>query len=91
MLAGNVKLGAMKTTIDLPETLLADVRAAAERRGWTVRVVFEESLREFVEREQSKAATEPFRLAHTVVRGSEFPAMSFAQMLEATDPDRLSD
>ena len=79
----------MKTTVDLPENLLTEVRAAAERRGWTVRVVFEESLRAFLQREEASIRDEPFRLAHTVVHGREFPGMSFTQMLEATDPNRL--
>jgi metal-responsive CopG/Arc/MetJ family transcriptional regulator len=82
-------LKAMKTTIDLPETLLAEVRAVAEKRGWTVRVVFEESLRAFVQQEETRAKSKPFRLAHTVVKGRTFPSMSFAEMLQATAPDRL--
>jgi metal-responsive CopG/Arc/MetJ family transcriptional regulator len=79
----------MKTTIDLPETLLAEVRAVADRRGWTMRVVFEESLRAFVHQEESRAKIKPFRLAHSVVKGRKFPSMSFAEMIEATAPDRL--
>jgi hypothetical protein len=78
----------MKTTVDLPATLLSEVRAAADKRGWTVRVVFEESLRAFLEREDVRSTPEPFRLAHTVIQGREFPAMSFAEMLGATSPDR---
>ncbi len=77
----------MKTTIDLPENLLAEVRETAERRGWNVRVVFEESLRAFLDRE-APGASQPFRLAHTIVGGASFPDMSFAEMLETTDPDR---
>jgi predicted transcriptional regulator len=79
----------MKTTVDLPDTLLAEVRAVAERRGWTVRVVFEESLRAFVQQEEVRARRQPFRLAHTIVKGRKFPEMSFAEMLEATAPNRL--
>jgi hypothetical protein len=79
----------MKTTVDIPQNLLTEVRAAAERLGWTVRVVFEESLRAFLQQEEASARNQPFRLAHTVVQGREFPGMSFTQMLEATDPDRL--
>ena len=88
-LARRVILKTMKTTIDLPETLLEEVRAVADRRGWTVRVVFEESLRAFIQQEELRATTKPFRLAHTVVKGRKFPSMSFAEMLEATAPDRL--
>jgi hypothetical protein len=79
----------VKTTVDLPEDLLAEVRAKAEQRGWTVRLVFEESLRAFLQQEQAPLNQPPFRLAHTVVQGDEFPGMTFAQMLEATAPDRL--
>jgi len=78
----------MKTTVDLPEALLEEVRAVASRRGWTVRVVFEESLRAFVQQQDLGAEKQPFRLAHTVVRGKAFPAMSFNEMLQATALDR---
>lgn len=63
----------------------------AEKRGWTVRVVFEESLRAFVQREELLAVSEPFRLSHSVVKGREFPKMNFAQMLEASAPERLDE
>ena len=79
----------MKTTVDLPENFLAEVRAAAQRRGWTVDVVIEESIRTFLRQEATPAGQQPFRLAHTVVQGQEFPDMTFADMLEATAPDRL--
>jgi metal-responsive CopG/Arc/MetJ family transcriptional regulator len=81
----------MKTTVDLPEALLEEVRDVADQRGWTVRVVFEESLRAFLERQKTEAESQPFTLAHTIVGGSELPDLSFAQMLEATDPDRRSE
>ena len=79
----------MKTTIDLPETLLADARAAAERRGWTVRVVFEESLREFLQKDETAKQAGTFRLSHTIVGGDVAPALSFSEMLEMTNPGRL--
>ncbi len=81
----------MKATVDISENLLNEVREAAERRGWTVRVMFEESLRAFLDREDMREERAPFRLAHTVVRGGEAPAMSFAEMLEATGPNRLGE
>ena len=34
---------------------------------------------------------ELWRLSHTVVSGRTFPEMSFAQMLDATTPNRLVD
>ncbi len=52
-------------------------------------MVFEESLRAFLQQDESSTKPEPFRLAHTVVRGVEFPDMTFADMLEATNPGRL--
>jgi len=70
----------MKPTIDLPETLLADARAAAEPRGWTVRGVLEE-------RAEKQAGD--FRLSHTIVGRDDAPAMSFVDMLEMTNPGRL--
>ena len=79
----------MKTTVDLPETLLAEIRALAERRGLTVRAVFEESLRAFVQQEESRPKSKTFGLAHRVVKGSKFPSMRFAKMLKATAPDRM--
>lgn len=80
----------MKTTVNLPDSLLAEVHEAAERRGWTVRVVFEESLRAFL-REESPVPKPAFRLAHTVVSGDAFPSMNFGEMLAATDPNRLGE
>ena len=78
----------MKTTIDLPETLIAHAKALAEYRGWTVRTVFEESLRAFIERAGDTRGMKPFRLAHTIVRGKEYPKMTFSEMLAATDLSR---
>ena len=80
----------MKTTVDLPEGLLNDVRSEAERRGWTVRVVFEESLRAFLERDAAANASVPFVLRHTVVHGEAEPAMTLAAMLEVTGINRRS-
>ncbi len=79
----------MKTTIDLPENLLAEVRSVAELRGWTVRVVFEESLRAFIDQQAASDSTTPFQLQHTIVGGTEPPGMTFAEMLEATNPSRI--
>ena len=80
----------MKTTIDLPETLLVDARAAAERRGWTVRVVFEESLRQFLQNDATSQKADLFQLSHTIVGGDPAPVMSFSEMLELTNPGRLT-
>lgn len=80
----------MKTTIDLPQNLLDHARTAAERRGWTVRLLFEESLRSFLERESSETSSAPFRLKHTIVKGKGLvnPGLSFAEILEQSGVDR---
>lgn len=80
----------MKTTVDLPETLLAEVREAAERRNWTVRMVFEESLRSFLEREQTGMPSARYRLEHTIVtgKGPVNPGMTLAEMLEISGINR---
>ena len=83
----------MKTTVDLPNQLLDDVRLAAERRGWTVRVLFEESLRSFLEGEAAEGPKAPFKLQHTIVKGNGLvnPGQSFAGMLAMSGIDRQGD
>ena len=80
----------MKTTIDLPQALLEDARAAAAQRGWTVRLIFEQSLRSFLARESAESPAAPFRLQHTVVKGKGLvnPGLSFASMLEQSGVNR---
>lgn len=80
----------MKATIDLPESLLAEVREVADRKGWKVKTVFEASLRQFVDREQA-VPSKPFKLKRTTVKGESWPDLTFAEMLQMTDPDRLKD
>ncbi len=77
----------MKTTIDLPSHLLSEVKIAARQRGWTVRVLFEESLRAFL---QAKTGTspEPFRLEHRIVDGQGAPTMTLSEMLETSGINR---
>ena len=70
-------------------TAKSSATAPRSQRGWITRMVFEESLRAFLQQDESSTKPEPFRLAHTVVRGVEFPDMTFADMLEATNPGRL--
>lgn len=81
----------MKTTVDLSESLLASVRELAQRRGWTVKVVFEESLRAFLEREAASTPHPPPALQHTIVYGKGLvdPSLTFAQQLELSGSDRL--
>ncbi len=80
----------MKTTIDLPQSLLDDARAAAAQRGWTVRLIFEQSLRSFLARESAESSAAPFRLQHTVVKGKGLvnPGISFAEILEQSGVNR---
>lgn len=78
----------MKATVDLAPELLADARAAAARRGWTVRVVFEESLRAFLQNEEAAFPKAPFQLGHTIVKGERAPDMTFQEMLDASDLNR---
>lgn len=81
----------MKATIDLPESLLNEVRTAAQRKGWTVRVLFEESLRTFLASEAAAGTPEPFTLRHSVVHGETAPAMTFSEMLEVSGVNRRSE
>ena len=77
----------MKTTIDLPNHLLSEVKIAARQRGWTVRVLFEESLRAFLQA-KTGIVPEPFRLEHRIVDGAAAPTMTFAEMLETSGINR---
>lgn len=83
----------MKTTVDLPEALLAEVRAAARRRGWAVRVMFEQSLRAFLDSERGRAPVAPNRLEHTIVTGDGpvNPAWTFSEMLEISGINRTTE
>jgi len=78
----------VETTVDLPESLLEEVRLVAERRGWTLKTVFEESLRNFVEMEELRKDAPLFRLQHTIVTGKKPPSMTFAEMIEMSYLDR---
>lgn len=50
----------MKTTLDLPDSLLAEAKALARERKLTLRQLMEEGLRTVMERHRQPAA--PFRL-----------------------------
>jgi hypothetical protein len=56
----------MKTTVELPDPLLKEVKAIAAREGTTLRVLLEEGLRDVVRR---RKRTRRFRLRNTTVRG----------------------
>jgi len=49
----------VKTTIELPESLLREVKAIAAAEGGTIRSVIEEALRRDLERRQSATRWEP--------------------------------
>ena len=53
----------MKTTLDLPDSLLAEAKAIARERHLTLRQLMEEGLRAAMERHRSPAI--PFRLRDT--------------------------
>lgn len=53
----------MKTTLDLPDSLLAEAKAIARERRLTLRQLMEEGLRTAIERHRE--AAQPFRLRDT--------------------------
>ena len=56
----------MKTTVEIPDTLLQEVRKVAEKEGSSVKVLIEEGLRRILlERKKGK----PFRLRKMSYRG----------------------
>ena len=57
----------MKTTVEIPDALMAEARKFADARGLTFRQVLEMSLRRTLEQEPS--AKKPFRLRKTTFRG----------------------
>lgn len=57
----------MKTTVEIPDALMAEARKYASARGLTFREVLEISLRRTVE--QEPGAKKPFRLRKTTFRG----------------------
>jgi hypothetical protein len=76
----------MKTTVELSDGLLTDVRDLAKRKGWTVKVVLEQSLREFLAKETA-APAKPFQLKPLIVTGGALadPGMTFTEMLELSE------
>lgn len=80
----------MKTTVELPDDLLTRAKSFARRRGWTVKLVLEESLRAYLDRDAPEAG-KTFRLRHATVdgQGLQDPSMSFEDMLALANPARL--
>lgn len=56
----------MKTTIEIPDTLLTDAKRLAARDQTTLRALVEEGLRQVV---QERQRTSPFRLRQASFRG----------------------
>ena len=56
----------MKTTVEIPDELLSQVKAQADRDGTTVRALIEEGLRSVL---SSRKSTRPFRLKKASFRG----------------------
>ena len=60
-------LGNMKTTIDIPDSLLIETRRIAERRGTTIKTIVESALRSFLE--SQKRAKQMFTLQSGSFKG----------------------
>lgn len=56
----------MKTTVDLPDSLLLDAKEEAARRGTTLRALIEAGLREVLKQSRRRST---FRLRDARVRG----------------------
>ena len=73
----------MKTTVEMPDALYQEVRSWAAQNGWTLKVVVEESLRQFLESHSADRACSK-RAWRAVVFGGEglqTPGMTFREML----------
>ena len=57
----------MKTTVDIPDPLLAEARRAADREGTTLKALVEAGLRRVLAERRGKAV--PFRLRDASFRG----------------------
>jgi len=78
----------MKTTFDLPESLVRDVKRIAKDRGTTAREIVQQALTKAVE---DADAQKPFTLRDSSVPGwlaPEFAYTSFQELLEESYGDR---
>ncbi len=73
----------MRTTVDLPDALLALAKSAAAKRGTTLSAVVAEALGAHLARKRAESAP-PFEL---VVRGRAGARMPTAEEIEATLDD----
>jgi len=80
----------MKTTFDLPEALVADVKRNAKRRGQTAREFVQQALRAAVA--DAESPKEAFRLKDLSVGGNglspEWANATWAEILEDSYGDR---
>ncbi len=60
-------VSSMKTTVQIPDSLLAEARRLAVKEGTTVRALMEEGLRRLLE---GRGPTHPFRLRRASFRGT---------------------
>ena len=83
----------MKTTIELPKSLLAEAKALAARENTTLRALIEEALRAVIKR--SKAKKPAFKLPDCRFRGEGlqpgFDMNDFAKIRDASYGDRGGD
>jgi hypothetical protein len=74
----------MKTTVQIPDALLADVQMIAQKNNTTFRALVQEGLLHIVEREQMKK--KPFKLKDGSVGGS-----GLAKEFENADWEQIRD
>ena len=80
----------MKTTFDLPEALVADVKRIAKQRGQTAREYVQQAL--VAALKEAETPREPFKLKDLSVGGNglspEWANATFAEILEESYGDR---
>jgi hypothetical protein len=82
----------MKTTIDLPKSLLAEAKACAARRGTTLRALIEAGLRQVIKEPKGR---KPFELRDASYGSGGlregFDMRDFKKILDASYGDRGGD
>lgn len=73
----------MKTTVEMPDALYQEVREWATQNGWTLKVVVEESLRQFLDtrRAGGLSGAPTWRPVVFGGQGLQTPGMTFSEML----------
>lgn len=77
----------MKTTVEMPDALYNEVRSWAAENGWTLKVVLEESLRQFLDsRGNGRSSAAPsWRPVIYGGEGLQTPGMTFSEMLSLSE------